>query len=96
MTALAKIALVIAIDIPIILLRGYVLFCLWGWFAVPLSAPVATMGQLIGLSILISTFRMKVETKKQPDPDMVHAVIDAVFKTLAFWGMGWIVHLVIS
>lgn len=53
-----------------VLLHGWVLSTLWGWFVVPIFAlPALGLWQAVGLSLFVSYFRgIKVDDEEEPEP----------------------------
>ncbi len=88
--------LVIAIDIPVIMLRGFVLSVLWLWFIVPLGVSPIGIAWGIGLSILVGLFTMNFAKQTEIDAGpmekaLIKTVASAVV-SLMCWGFGAIVH----
>lgn len=56
-TALAvalAVPLILIVAIPAVLINGYVMWVLWGWFVVPLGVQQVSIAWAIGLAILIN------------------------------------------
>ena len=83
--------LVIGLFIGAVILRGWALSTLWGWFAVPIfHLPALSIPQAIGVSIVVSllTYQRIPEGAKDKKWDPIaHSVLVPLF---AVW-VGWIV-----
>jgi hypothetical protein len=85
----------LALDIPVLILRGFVLSQLWLWFLVPLGVPVVGIAQAIGISLLVSM--LTVSSHKSSDDDdfwtgAIGNLLKSLLMSLLAWGMGAIVH----
>lgn len=89
----------LVLDIPAMILRGYVLSVLWRWFVVPLGVPEIGIAQAIGISIIVGLVMLGVATKSdtsEADAEWWEAGIKALFRSVAgslmAWGVGAIVY----
>lgn len=88
---------------PIVILSGYTLSTLWGWFVVPLfSLPALTIPYAIGLMIVVTfVFHKKQDSdsdevsKLVSTEDYTKFLIDKIVYVLVFnamtLGIGWVV-----
>lgn len=82
--------------VALIILRGLVLSMLWGWFIVPLGAPVLSVAQAVGIVLIVmlitfrSTERSEIEDRKWYS--LALAII-AGMHTLWLLFLGWVIHL---
>lgn len=90
--------ILLALDIPIVIFRGFILAKLWGWFIVPLGVMQIGIAHAIGLSILISVFTWKNEKTPKDDDDspwwakVLGAQFIKVLILLLTWWIASIVH----
>jgi hypothetical protein len=68
-----------------ILVRGFVLSVLWGWFAVPLGAPALGVVSALGLSVLLSYLLHHTTGNK--------SLSDVFIEALAALSVGYVFHL---
>ena len=69
-------------------LRGFVLSQLWAWFVVPsLSAPSLSLGEAIGIALVISFFTVPLARDKE-------VVQGVVLGPAAILALGFILHAV--
>ena len=95
MKALGYTIAVLAIIVFSVLMNGYALSVLWGWFFVPvLGLPVITVSGAIGISLIVR-FIIHQEQKNNDKRDLSEILLEGFFKALftpAFaLLMGWIV-----
>jgi hypothetical protein len=72
-----------------LLLRGWVLSVLWGWFVTPLGTPPITIPIALGLSLLISMFTQEVKREKEA---ITVALVSSIVISLLSLGIGAIYH----
>lgn len=76
------------------LLRGWIVHLLWLWFVVPVfSVPLLTIGQSIGLSMLINFLtyhQLESQASKESNWEPFLTVLFYQFFVLGF---GWLIHL---
>lgn len=80
-----------------LLLAGWVLSILWGWFVVPIfNVENLTIVQAIGLSLVFDLFAsgLKAETVDEKDPidKMLKSAVRVILTPLFFLFIGWIVQ----
>lgn len=89
--------IVLALDIPTVMLRGFVLSRLWQWFIAPLGVAQIGIAQAIGISILVGLLA-KDGKPKDDDEDTPAlgkacvALLVATFASLVSWGLGAFIH----
>ena len=85
----------IAVVIPLVIFRGWVLSILWGWFIVPsFGLPPLSIAAAIGLSLLTGYLTadfasIKKEYKEDPHKNLMRSICISVITLL----MGYIVKL---
>lgn len=92
---------VFALVLVAILVRGWALMVLWGWFIVPTfaGAPNLTIPSALGIAALFGLFTshlaQKTATNKEPDPYKAFgdAMGTSVGGALVSVGIGWIITL---
>lgn len=75
----------------LVLLRGWVIWSLWGWFVVPLGVREIGMAHAIGISLTVGTLahqRRKSEDSRWFGEWIGSAIAQAVLTI----GIGWIIH----
>lgn len=91
MGALLALVLLVGYMVVGLLARGWVVYCLWGWFAVPLGVPPISVAWAIGLTSLV------VCMVPTPQPDENRDKVNAMLLPFVNWGLcllvGWVVHL---
>jgi hypothetical protein len=92
MEAIAVVFLFLGITIPLVLLRGWVLSVLWGWFVVTIfHLPPLGIAQAIGISIVITTFFTTTAPNTDKKRDWWEPLIEGFIAPLMGLGMGFIV-----
>lgn len=83
--------LVVAVALPVLLFRAWVVRDLWRWFAVPLGFPALSLWHICGLLGLwtVLSYRYKDTPEGQWKKELTQAV---VFHLVA-WGFGWFYHV---
>ena len=76
--------------VPLMLLSGFVLEKLWGWFIVDLGAPDISVGTAIGITLVASflTHQFNRWTTIYPITFYFTAIVTPLF----VWFIGWAVH----
>ena len=77
-----------------IVLNGWVLSVLWGWFFIPLGFMKIGIAHAIGLACIVSFLINKVGLKKE-DISLLNAVVQIISVSLASLLIGYIAHLFI-
>lgn len=85
----------LAIIIPAVLLRAWVITWMWLWFAVPFGLPVIGMAWAVGISSFAALFTTKPASAKDENPwDAFAKAAGVMFVSpLLALGMGWVAHL---
>lgn len=77
----------------LIVLNGYVLSVLWGWFAVPVfGLPALSIPQALGVQVLAS-FLVKHPQKDIEDKDRVERLMLYTMRAFGWLFVGWIVQM---
>ena len=80
--------------VPTIILRGWVLSILWGWFITPaLSVPVPSIPICLGLSLIGPMLVGTVSLNRSKEKLLVDTILTSVVVSLLSLGFGWIIHL---
>lgn len=92
--ALKDVGWVMALMLPVTLLKGVVASHLWSWFAVPIGAPALGIMQMSGVTLLVSMimFKWPAEDEKRKTSGLGRMVLLSVMYLL-MWGMGAIFHV---
>jgi hypothetical protein len=91
----AALGIRLALLLPVVMLNGWGLGKLWMWFAVPLGVPVISLGQAIGLSLLVAYLTHQVNwtpdsMKDKPFERLVRDAAYAGLKPVVCVGTGWL------
>jgi ABC-type branched-subunit amino acid transport system permease subunit len=83
----------LVVMVPLILLRGWAIQTLWGWFIVPTFGlhPLRIV-EAYGISILISLFTHSGGSREKEGEKWWMPVVGGVFGTLIAVGVGWVVR----
>lgn len=90
--------LLVALVLPSILWRGFVIAKLWAWFVVPLGVVEISAWHAAGLSGLIAwvadstAYRNAKDDKKTAGEQFAYACGMALLAPLLAWAMGAVVH----
>ena len=80
-----------------VLVNGWALAALWGWFAVPIFAvPGLTLAQAIGLGMLAALLAHRTPAKADADKyaeDWLYTSVTIVVRPLTIVGIGWVATL---
>jgi putative flippase GtrA len=103
MNALAKLGAIIGLPTIVVLqvmLNGYVLSVLWGWFFIPvLQFPAIGIVQAIGISIIISYLTHQQDSyedrSKTVEDKIIGALAFSALRPLLALFFGWIVRMFI-
>lgn len=86
-------ALIPLICIPLALLQGWVLACLWTWFIAPIfGLPAITMVQACGISLIGGMFCSTTTSSKDEEPSFKPLLI-LLIKPLATLAVGYVFHV---
>lgn len=78
----AAVVLLLALPVPLALLRGWALATLWAWFVVPLGTQVITAPTAFGLGLLWSLFE-NARPKSGEDERSWKGIVRGAFSGLA-------------
>lgn len=74
-----------------ILLGGLLVFKFWSWFIIPVfDVQPLIFGQAVGLSTVLSLFRLSVSTQK-PDYGTAELMLSTILTELLLLGFGWVI-----
>lgn len=92
-----ELALALLLSILLTIFRGVVLASCWNWFlaTVITQIPEISVGQAIGISFALSIF-MENGRKSDDETGLMARVIGTAIGYLLFWGIAFIVHLIIQ
>ena len=76
--------------------RGFVLSYLWQWFLVPLGVSEISIAHAIGLSVLVGMFTSHIKSKSEDAKGAWQPLVTAFAAALAAFGLGYIVHAIMS
>jgi hypothetical protein len=75
------------------ILDGLLLAQLWTWFIIPIfHLPGITIGQAIGLSMVISFTTNQSNPYKGESKDGIVVFGEYVLKLLFYWGLAYVIH----
>ena len=74
-----------------IIVRGWVLTVLWGWFLVPLGAPALSIPFALGISTIIGLFLQNVSRTKSEGSTVPNLVAQSLLGPLVSLLVGWII-----
>jgi hypothetical protein len=73
-----------------IILNGFVLQVLWGWFITPFGLPAISIPQGLGLALVVGFLTHQYQdNKRSPEGVITYSIMSPVV-SLVF---GWVVHL---
>jgi hypothetical protein len=79
-----------------LILNGWVLSTLWGWFVTPLGAPIISLPNAIGLSLIVFYLFPKNKEQEDESESSERRLVKSVFKAFGVpifaCVFGWIVH----
>lgn len=82
---------IVALIICSVLLRGFVLSILWGWFISPVfNLPNLSILQAIGISMVIAMFTITYTVAKEDDKDKWKPAVMSIMYPLLSLAIGWI------
>jgi len=79
-----------------IILNGWALSVMWGWFFVPLGLPAIGVVWAIGIAGTVAMLTRKDSNTKSEDnaqEQLAYNVLKAFITPLVCVGIGWLVHL---
>lgn len=71
-------AIILILAIPFVILEGFLFSIMWGWFVVPLGLPAIKLAQSVGILVMLSAFKIKVNPtggRSNQLPDRQAAII---------------------
>ena len=83
-------ACAVLVFVPVMLLRGYVLHAMWGWFVVPLGVPAVGIVHAIGIAGVAGAL---VPNHRGDDSPSWRQLAVGMVNMLLTWGIAAIVHL---
>lgn len=89
-------ALIVFVDLPLMLLRAFVVVKMWLWFVVPFfGQKELPLVIALGLMVLINLFipYQDNEKKESLSSKIAGAISASVVKSLFALGMGWLIQL---
>ena len=81
----------LALTIVYMVVNGWAVSVLWGWFVVPLGVPAVGIAHAIGLRCIVALCK----TPKYKEPDDKHSIENSVFgivSSVVGVGVAWIVY----
>jgi len=84
------------VSIPVAIFGGIVVFCLWGWFVVPLHVPAIGIAHAIGLSITAKVMAGTLKVDLENDDDLSDTLVKyglSVLIGVLLLVMGYVIHL---
>jgi hypothetical protein len=88
-----KRALLLLVLAPLVaIIRGTVLFWLWGWFAVPVGAPRVVWVHAIGLVFLVDVLCSTGRRDNKEELRLAEFFVTTTFTYALFAFYGWLLH----
>jgi hypothetical protein len=89
--------LALALIVPGIILTGYVLTILWGWFVTPaFGLAVPSIPIMLGLSLIVGYMTHQtpaVEDNRTANKIFMTGIMNSLGRPLLYLGIGYIIHL---
>lgn len=89
--------LALAAIVPGIILSGYVMTILWGWFVTPaFGLAVPSIPIMLGLSLILSYITHQTiytEDNREPNTMLWSALVHSLVRPLITLGVGYIIHI---
>ena len=76
--------------LALVLLRGWVLSVLWGWFLVPLGIPAIGISHALGVNLIV-TYLIYQYPNFRSEPNLKES-LTYIFIPFAALGIGWVFH----
>ena len=77
----------------LVLLNGWVLSVLWGWFAVPVfGLPALSIPAALGVQVIVS-FLTKHHRKDIPDDERIERLMFYTLRAFGWLAVGWVVQM---
>lgn len=94
------VAILFLIFLPFgVLFDGFVLLQNYNWFLLPIhGAPVLTIGNCIGISLIVGMLTVGlIQSKKEDDSKttaekLIEGIVKMIMYPLVFWFFGWLYH----
>jgi hypothetical protein len=100
MEALGKIFAGILVIALSVIIAGFFLMKLWGWFVIPVfpTLPVLTLQQAIGLSVFFTLIRAKKpkDEKEKDFGDIILEWLEGLIFSLILFGIAYVIYLFIQ
>jgi len=80
----------LVLGVPLMLYCAFVMLKFWGWFVIPLGAPEISMAHMIGLTMIGSIYKAKIEKEE----DRVGSTYSILYSGILYswaWLLGYIV-----
>jgi len=95
LSCLGQLVLAVAILVVTLVISGWAIFLLWGWFIVPMfSVSEMSIAQAMGISLFVALFigeKQDSDDKQRELIDVVRVIVAAVFRLLCIVFLGWII-----
>ena len=88
-------ALLLLLFIPVIyVLNGWVIQNYWNWFVLPVfeTLPILTLGQSVGLSLVVSMFKADISNVTKKDSEALERLTTMLLAPPLMVLFGWIVY----
>lgn len=82
-------AAVVTFLVAMALWRGFVVSCLYRWFAVPLGAPELSLGSVVGLGLLITLVFHRFEIRTLTEQEKKNVAVQAIVGPALVLLVGW-------
>ena len=86
-------AFIFLIVIGIIVIHGFIVKLMWGWFVVPLGLPVLSIVHAIGLGLLFKYLTWQHRSKDDKDDSVAIKLTTALLYPFLILGLGYLTHL---
>lgn len=83
--------LVILAIAPVLIIHGYVISIMWGWFVVPLGVPAIGIAHAIGLAGMLGALNVAKSSDKVEGRAMAWIMDMLLIRPAIILGIGWIV-----
>jgi hypothetical protein len=82
--------LVILAIVPVLIVHGFVVSIMWGWFMVPLGVPAIGIAHAIGLAGMLGALNIAKSTDKVTGRAMAWIMDMLLIRPAILLGIGWI------
>jgi hypothetical protein len=91
-TIILVVVIVVVLGPPLILLNGWAVQTLWGWFVVPVfKVPALSLLQAAGLAVVIGYMTTEVDTKKSEDKSGAAIIVSVFLRAPLAVLTGWVI-----